>query len=38
VTDILVGVEITEDNTEWKQNDKFQEKTLPFIYMDQKSV
>lgn len=38
VTDILVGVEITEDNTEWKQNDKYQEKTLPFIYMDQKSA
>lgn len=37
VTDILVGVEITEDNTEWKQNDKFQEKTLPFIYIDQKN-
>lgn len=35
-TDILVGVEITEDNTEWKQNDKFQEKTLPFIFLDLK--
>lgn len=33
-TEILVGVEITEDNTEWKQNDKFQEKTLPFIFLD----
>lgn len=37
-TDILVGVEITEDQTEWKQGDKYQEKSLPFIYLDQKSV
>lgn len=35
-TDILVGVEFTEDNTEWKQGDKFQEKTLPFIFLDKK--
>jgi hypothetical protein len=38
MTEILVGVEITEDNTEWKQNDKFQEKTLPFIFLDKKKV
>lgn len=38
VVDTLVGVEFTEDNTEWKQGDKFQEKTLPFIYMDKKKV
>ena len=37
-TDILVGAEITEDTTEWKQGDKFQEKSLPFIYLNQKSV
>lgn len=37
-TDLLVGCEFTEDNTEWKQGDKFQEKTLPFIYTDHKSV
>ena len=37
-TDMLVGVEFTEDNTEWKQGDKFQEKTIPFIYLDQKSL
>lgn len=37
-TDMLIGVEFTEDNTEWKQGDKFQEKTLPFIYLDQKSL
>jgi hypothetical protein len=37
-TDLLVGCEFTEDNTEWKQGDKFQEKTLPFIYVDHKSV
>lgn len=35
-TDLLVGVEFTEDNTEWKQGDKFQEKTLPFIFLDLK--
>ncbi len=33
-TDVLVGVEFTEDNTEWKQGDKFQEKTLPFLFID----
>lgn len=36
--DILVGVEFTEDNTEWKQGDKFQEKTLPFLFIDKKSL
>lgn len=38
VTDILVNCEITEDNTEWKQNDKFQEKTIPFIFLDIKHL
>ena len=37
-TDMLIGVEYTEDNTEWKQGDKFQEKTLPFIFIDLKSL
>lgn len=37
-TDLLMGVEFTEDNTEWKQGDKFQEKALPFIFLDKKSV
>ncbi|NPD91695.1 hypothetical protein [Xylanibacter muris] len=37
-TDILIGVEFTEDNTEWKQGDKFQEKTLPFLFLDKKSM
>lgn len=37
-TDMLVGVEFTEDDTEWKQGDKFQEKTLPFIFIDKKSL
>lgn len=32
-TDVLIGVEFTEDSTEWKQGDKFQEKTLPFIFL-----
>ena len=36
--DILIGCEFTEDNTEWKQGDKFQEKTLPFIYLDKKNA
>lgn len=35
-TDLLIGVEFTEDNTEWKQGDKFQEKTLPFLFLDLK--
>lgn len=37
-TDLLMCVEFTEDNTEWKQGDKFQEKALPFIFLDKKSV
>lgn len=37
-TDVLVGVEFTEDNTEWKQGDKFQEKTLPFLFIDLKDL
>lgn len=37
-TDMLIGVEFTVDNTEWKQGDKFQEKTLPFIFIDKKSL
>ena len=37
-TDVLVGVEFTEDNTEWKQGDKFQEKTLPFLFIDMKNL
>ena len=37
-TDALIGVEFTEDNTEWKQGDKFQEKTLPFLFIDKKSL
>ncbi len=36
--DVVTGAEITEDTTEWKQGDKFQEKSLPFIYLNQKSV
>jgi hypothetical protein len=34
--EILIGCEFTEDNTEWKQGDKFQEKVLPFIFIDKK--
>lgn len=36
--DVLANVEITEDNTEWKQGDKFQEKTLPFVFLRLKNV
>lgn len=38
VTDLLQGVEFTDDNTEWKQGDKFQEKELPFIFLDKKNL
>lgn len=38
VTDLLQGAEFTEDNTEWKQGDKFLEKELPFIFLDKKEV
>lgn len=36
VTDILIGCSFTKDASEWKQGDKFQEKSLPFLYLDQK--
>lgn len=36
VTERLIGCSFTEDKTDWKQGDKFQEKTLPFLYLDQK--
>lgn len=38
VTDILIGCEFTEDVSEWKQGDKFQEKSLPFVFLEKKSV
>ena len=38
VTDLLQGAEFTDDNTEWKQGDKFLEKELPFIFLDKKKV
>lgn len=38
VTDLLSGCEFTEDVTEWKQGDKFQEKTIPFIFLSKKSA
>ena len=28
----------SEHNTEWKQGDKFQEKTIPFVFLDRKSI
>lgn len=38
VTDALSGCEFAEDSTEWKQGDKFQEKSLPFVFLSKKSV
>ena len=38
VTDALSGCEFTEDSTEWNQGDKFQEKSLPFVFLSMKSV
>lgn len=38
VTDLLQGVEFTDDKTEWKRGDKFQEKELPFIFLDKKNL
>ena len=38
ITDALSGCEFTEDSTEWKQGDKFQEKSLPFVFLSKKSV
>lgn len=38
VTDVLSGCEFTEDSTEWKQGDKFQEKSLPFVFLSKKEV
>ena len=38
VTDALSGCEFTEDSTEWKQGDKFQQKSLPFVFLSKKSV
>lgn len=37
-TDSLIGCQITEDDTDWKQGDKFIEKALPFIFLDKKSI
>lgn len=37
-TKILQGVEITENEEDWKQGDKFTEKRLPFIYLNQKDI
>lgn len=34
-TATIYGAEFTEDVSEWKQGDKFQEKRLPFIYLSE---
>ena len=38
ITDTLLHVEFTEDSTESKQGDKFQEKSVPIIFMDKKRI
>ena len=38
VTDVLSGCQFTEDATEWKQGDKFQEKSLPILFLDKKQA
>ena len=38
VTDILKCVEITEDTRDMKQGDKFQEITLPMLFLGKQSV
>ena len=38
VTDVLSGCQFTEDGTEWKQGDKFQEKSLPILFLDKKQA
>lgn len=32
-TTVIYAAEFTEDVSEWKQGDKYQEKRLPFIYL-----
>lgn len=38
VTHILKNVEFTEDNREIKQGDKFQELTLPILFLERENV
>lgn len=38
VTDVLQGVQFTEEPKEYKQGDKFAEITLPFIFLRLKKV
>ncbi len=35
-TDVLTGVQFTEDPREMKQGDKFMDVTLPFIFLEKK--
>ena len=35
-TDVLIGVQFTEDPREMKQGDKFMDMTLPFIFLEKK--
>lgn len=37
-TDMLIGVQFTDDPTTWAQGDKYLKKELSFIYRDQKRV
>jgi hypothetical protein len=37
ITDLLQGVQFTEESKEYKQGDKFAEMTLPFIFLRKKN-
>ena len=37
ITDVLQGIQFTEENKELKQGDKFMEVTLPFIFLRKKA-
>jgi hypothetical protein len=37
ITDVLQGIQFTEEAKDWKQGDKFAEIKLPFIYLRKKA-
>ena len=37
ITDVLQGIQFTEENKELKQGDKFMDVTLPFIFLRKKA-
>jgi len=38
ITDVLQGVQFTEDAKDWKQGDKFTEIKLPFIFLRKRTL